>query len=131
MATLHVDPALSDMTTAQSLVGWGREWCVELLGDGAARIFVRTVQESSSKAAELHRATLFRRLDPRFTDLIGCVEGIRPELERLVDGARRSPPDKHNLFVTVQYDHLAWERVQYGRDRWVQRRCTTTLGPTL
>ena len=121
MATLQIESNLPDMTSAQSLAGWRRECCVELLGDGAARIFVRTVEESSFKAAELHRAILFHRLDPRFTDLSGCVETIRSELERLVDGARRSHPDKENLFATVQYDSSAWERVQYNLDRWTRR----------
>jgi hypothetical protein len=121
MATLQIDSDLPDMTMAQSLAGWRRECCVELLGDGAARIFVRAVEESSFKAAELHRAILFHRLDPRFTDLRGCIEAARPEFERLVDGARRCHPDKENLFVTVQYEHSAWERVRYGLDRWVRR----------
>ena len=121
MATLQIDSDLPDMTPAQSLAGWRRECCVKLLGDGAARIFVRTVEDSSLKAAELHRAILFHRLDPRFTDLNGCVEAIRPEFERLVDGARRTHPDKENLFIAVQYDQAAWERVQYGLDRWVRR----------
>ena len=121
MATLQIDSNLPDMTAAQSLAGWRRECCVELLGDGAARIFVRTVEVSSFKAAELHRAILFHRLDPRFTDLSGCVESVRPELEQLVDGARRSQPDKENLFAIVQYDRSAWGRVQYGVDRWARR----------
>ena len=121
MATLQIDADLPAMTTAQSLTGWRRECCVELLGDGAARIFVRTVEASSFKAAELQRAILFHRLDPRFIDLSGCVEAIRPDFERLVDGARRGHPDKENLFVTVQYEHSAWERVQNGLDRWARR----------
>lgn len=120
-AMLHVEPALPAITLAQSLTGWRRELCVELLGDGAARIFVRAVEHSSFKAAELQRAILFHRLDSRFADLAGCVEAVRPELERLATTARRAPPDKANLFVTLEYDRGAWERIEQGIDRWARR----------
>jgi hypothetical protein len=121
MATLHIDPNLPDITPAQSLTGWRREFFIELLGDGAARIFVRTVEQSSFKATELQRAILFHRLDPRFHDLPGCVEAMRPELERLADMARRTLPDKENLFAPVEYDRATWERVQHGVERWARR----------
>jgi len=121
MATLQIDPNLPEITPAQSLTGWRREFCIELLGDGGARIFVRTVEQSSFKATELQRAILFHRLDPRFTDLAGCVEAIQPDLRRLADTARRTRPDKENLFATVEYDRTAWERVQHGVDRWARR----------
>ena len=121
MATLQIDPVLPEITPAQSLVGWHREFCVELLGDGAARIFVRAVEKSSFKAAELKRAILFRRLDPRFTDLAGCIEALRLDVERLADTARRNRLAKENLFTTVEYDRTTWDHVQHGVDRWARR----------
>jgi hypothetical protein len=121
MATLQADPKLPDITPAQSLTGWRREFCVELLGEGGARIFVRAVEKSSFKAAELQRATLFHRLDSRIRDLEACLEAIRPDLDRLVDTARRTRPEKDNLFASVEYDRAAWERVQHGIDRWAKR----------
>jgi hypothetical protein len=121
MATLQVDPKLPDITPAQGLTGWRREICIELLGDGGARIFVRAVERSSFKAAELQRAILFHRLDSRFRNLEGCVEAIRPDLDRLIDTARRTRPEKENLFASVKFDHAVWERVQQGIDRWAKR----------
>jgi hypothetical protein len=118
---LQIDSSLPEITLAQSLVGWRREFCIELLGDGAARIFVRAVEQSSFKAAELQRAILFHRLDPRFADLTGCIDGVKPNLERLADTARRTRPDKEHLFATVEYDRTTWERVQHGIDRWARR----------
>jgi hypothetical protein len=90
MNTLQIEPNLPEITPAQSLAGWRREFCIELLGDAGARIFVR-------------------------------VEAIRPELQRLADTAQRTRPDKDNLFATVAYDRIAWERVQHGIDRWARR----------
>lgn len=121
MATFQTDPNVPTITPAQSLAGWHRELCIELLGDGAARVFVRAVEESSFKATELRRALLFQRLDPRFTDLAGCTEAIQADLERLADTARRTHPTKDNLFATVEYDRTAWERVRHGIDRWARR----------
>jgi hypothetical protein len=121
MATLRIDTDLPQITAEQSLTGWHREFCIELLGDGGARIFVRPVERSSFKAAELQRAILFHRLDPRFNDLAVCIEAIRPDLERLADTARRVRPDKANLFATVEYERGTWERVQQGVDRWARR----------
>jgi hypothetical protein len=118
MATLQVDPNLPEMTPAQSLTGWRREFCVELLGDGGARIFVRAVEKGSFKATELQRAILFHRLDSRFRDVEGCIAATRPDLDRLVDATRRVRPSRENLFATVEYDRVAWERVQQGLDRW-------------
>lgn len=120
-ATLQLDPELPEIDAMRSLNGWRREFCVELLGDGGARIFVRAVRQSSFKATELQRAVLFHRLDPRFTDLAGCVEALQPELEQLADTARRSVPGKANLFVTVAYDRGAWERVEQSVERWTRR----------
>ena len=121
MAALQIAPDVPELTSAQSLVGWRREFCVELLGDGDARIFVRAVEKSSFKAAELQRAILFHRLDSRFSDLPGCVEAIRGELEQLANAARRTRPAKDNLFAAVEYDRTVWERVQQGIDRWSRR----------
>lgn len=121
MATIHIEPDFSQITPAQSLTGWHREFCVELLGDGAARIFVRTVEESSFKATELQRGVLFQRLDARFTDLVGFIDFIKADLEHLVDTARRMHPGKDNLFATVEYDRTAWDRVQQRLHRWARR----------
>ena len=121
MATLQIEPNFPQITPAQSLTGWRLEFCVQLLGEGAVRIFVRAVEASSFKAAELRRAILFQRLDARFTDLAGCVDAMRADLGRLADTARLTRPDKDNLFATVEYDRTAWERVQSGVDRWARR----------
>lgn len=75
----------------------------------------------SFKAAELQRAILFHRLDSRVRDLEGCVQSIRPDLDRLIDTARRTRPDKENLFALLEYDRTAWERVHQGIDRWAKR----------
>jgi len=121
MATLQIDPDVPTVTPAQSLSGWRRELCIELQGEGVARIFVRSAQESSFKAAELQRAVLFHRLDSRFTDLMGCVRALQPDLDRLVDTALRTKPDRDSLFATVTYDRTVWDRVQQGIDRWARR----------
>ena len=121
MATLQIEPKLPELTPAQGLSGLRREFCVELLGDGGARVFVRSVETSSFKAAQLQRAILFHRLDSRFTDLAGCVDAVRADLERLADTARRTRPTRENLFVAVEYEHATWERVQQGVDRWARR----------
>jgi hypothetical protein len=121
MATLHIDPDFPVMTPELSLTGWRREFCVELQGDGAARIFVRAVETASLKADELHRAALFHRLENRFSDLTGCVEALRPGLERLAESAQRVRPSKDNLFAAVTYDKAAWESITKDLDRWARR----------
>lgn len=121
MASLQIEPDMPAITPEMSLTGWRREFCIELRGEGAARIYVRAVERSSQKAAELARATLFHRLEPRFADLAGCVEALRPDLERLADSARRVSPSAENLFAAVTYDKPAWERVQAGLERWARR----------
>ena len=121
MATLHIDPDLPVITPDLSLTGWRREFCFELQGDGAARIFVRAVETGSLKADELRRATLFHRLLPRFSDLAGCVDALRPDLDRLADSARRVQPGKDNLFAAVTYDKAAWEGITKELDRWARR----------
>jgi hypothetical protein len=121
MATLQVEPELPQITPAQSLDGWRREFCIELLGDGAGRVFVRALPQGSLKATELKRGILFHRLGPRFSDLAGCVEALRADLERLAEGAKRIAPDKEHLFAAVSYDRITWERVEHGLDRWARR----------
>ena len=121
MATLHIDPDFPVLTPEFSLTGWRREFCVELQGEGAARIFVRAVETASLKADELRRAVLFHRLLPRFSDLAGCVEALRPHLERLAESARRAQPSKDNLFAAVTYDKAAWEGITKELDRWARR----------
>ena len=121
MATLQVEPSLPELTQTHSLEGWRREFCIELLGDGAARIFVRTVETGSLKANELKRAIQFHRLDPRLTDLSGCIEAMKQDLSLLADSARRTTPNKDNLFAAVSYDRAAWLRVQHSIDRWIRR----------
>lgn len=121
MATLQVETDLPQLTAAESLSGWRREFCIELLGEGQARIFVRAVEKSSYRAPELQRGILFQWLDPRFTDLAGCVNALRHDLERLADSAKRLRPSRDNLFRAVEYDSAAWEQVQHGVDLWARR----------
>lgn len=121
VASLQLEPAIPPITLSQSLTGWHREFCVELLGDGGARIFARAVQRSSFRASELQRAILFHRLDVRFSDLAGCVAALQADLERLASTARRAVPSKENLFITLDYDRNAWDRVEQGVDRWARR----------
>ena len=123
-ALLQVDADIPELTPARSLNGWQREFCVELRGEEGARIFVRAVQRSSFKAAELQQAILFHRLDPRFRNLAGCVDALQVDLQRLAVTARRAAPSKANLFITLEYDRAAWDRVEQGVDRW-SRRCMT------
>lgn len=122
MATLQIDiDSATPLSPEESLSGWRRELCVELLGDGAARIFVRAVEMPSSKAAELQRGILFHRVDPRLTGWSQCIDAVRPDLERLVDSARRTEATQANLYSAVSYDRSAWERVEQGIDRWSRR----------
>ena len=121
MASLQVDPAAPVLTSAQSLTGWRREFCVELLGDGAARIFLRAVETPSMKADELRQAVLFQRVGAGFDDLEGCVAATREPLEDLARTAVRQKPSKDNLFVAVVYDRGAGDRVVKGIERWQRR----------
>ena len=120
-ALLQVDADVPPLSPTQSLNGWHREFCVELLGEDGARVFVRTVRQSSFKASELQRGILFHRMDPRFTNLPGCVAALHSELKRLAATARRAAPSKENLFITLDYRRDAWERVEEGIDRWARR----------
>jgi hypothetical protein len=121
MANLEIEPDLPVTQPTQGLTGWHRECCVELLGDGGARVFVRAVATASFKATELQRAILLHRLNQRFNDLTGCAAAIRSDLERLADSAQRVRANSENLFRTVEYDRIAWERVYRGIDRWARR----------
>ena len=118
---LQIDPAAPALTSAQSLTGWRREFCVELLGEGSARIFLRAVDSPSMKADELRQAILFQRLGAGFDDLEGCVAAMREPLEELARSAVRQKPSKDNLFVAVVYDRGAWDRVVKGIDLWQRR----------
>jgi hypothetical protein len=121
MANLQIELDLPEITPAQSLAGWHREFCVQVLGEGTARVFVRAVGTVSSKAQELRQGILFQRLGPRFSDLVSCIDALRLDLERFVLTARRVEPTSANLFRVVEYDRAAWERVQHGLERWGRR----------
>jgi len=121
MASLQIESQLPVLAPELALTGWRREFCVELLGEGTVRVFVRALETASLKADELRRAVLFHRLEPRFADLPECVAALRPELERLAESARRVQPGKDNLFAAVTYDKAAWERVTQALDRWARR----------
>jgi hypothetical protein len=122
MANLEVDSARPALTAAQTLTGWRREFCVELLGEGRARIFLRAVESPSMKADELRKAVLFHRVGAGFDDLDGCVAAVREPLEQLARTAVRQQPGKDNLFAAVTWDRGAWDRVVQGVEQWQRRR---------
>jgi len=126
MANLQVDPARPALTSEQTLTGWRREFCVELLGEGAARVFLRAVETPSMKADELRHAVLFHRVGSAFDDLDGCVAATREPLEQLARTAVRQTPSKDNLFAAVTYDRGAWDRVVQSVEHW-QRRPRSAL----
>lgn len=121
MANLQVDPAVPVLTPAQSLTGWRRELCVQLLGENEARIYLRAVETPSMKADELRQAVLFHRVGAAFVDMEGCVAAVREPLDHLARTAVRQKPSKDNLFAAVTYDRGAWERVVQGIERWQRR----------
>jgi hypothetical protein len=121
MANLQVDPARPALTSEQTLTGWRREFCVELLGEGEARDFLRAVETPSMKADELRHAILFHRVGSAFDDLDGCVAATREPLEQLARTAVRQTPSKDNLFAAVTYDRGAWDRVLQGVELWQRR----------
>ena len=82
---LQIDEARPALTSEQTLTGWRREFCVEILGEGQARIFLRAVESPSLKAAELRRAILFHRVD----NLFAAVTYDRRAWERVVNGVER------------------------------------------
>ncbi|MBL8276778.1 MAG: hypothetical protein JNL93_08780 [Pelomonas sp.] len=118
---LQIDDTPATLTPAQTLTGWHREFCVELLGDGQARIFLRVVETASLKATELHRGVLFHRVGAGFGDLPGCVEAAREPLEQLTRSAVRQQPSKDNLFAAITYDRSAWDRATSAVDGWQRR----------
>ena len=126
MANLQVDAARPALTSEQTLTGWRRELCVELLGDGQARIFLRAVESPSMKADELRQAILFHRVGAAFDDLEGCVAATREPLEQLARTAARQKPTKDNLFAAVTFDRGAWERVVQGVEHWQRRPRSVT-----
>jgi hypothetical protein len=121
MAHLQVDPARPALTAEQTLTGWRREFCIELLGEGQARIFLRAVESPSMKADELRQAILFHRVGAAFDDLDGCIAAVREPLEQLARTAVRQQPSKDNLFAAVTYDRGAWDRVVQGVEHWQRR----------
>ncbi|MFG6465803.1 hypothetical protein [Roseateles sp. BYS87W] len=130
---LHLDPQLPELTPAQALTGWRRELCIELLGDGRARVFMRLLHAPSHKAAELQHGVLFHRVGAGFQDLPGCMEAAGDALRRLVASAQRQLPCRENLFVAVIHDAQAWEAVTDAVDRWQRRphAMATLRAPTL
>ena len=118
---IQVDSARPTLTSQQTLTGWRREFCVELLGNAQARIFLRAVEFPSMKADELRQATLFHRVGAAFDDLEGCVAAVREPLEQLARAAVRQMPSKDNLFAAVTYDRGAWDRVVQGVENWQRR----------
>ncbi|MDR7296861.1 hypothetical protein J2X16_002208 [Pelomonas aquatica] len=119
--TLQIEEAQTTLTSAQMLTGWRREFCVELLGEARARIFLRAVESPSRKAAELHRGVLFHEVSSAFADLPGCAAAASEPLELLASTATRQQPSKDNLFAAVTYDRSAWESVVSAVDRWQRR----------
>lgn len=119
--SLHIDDHQISLTSEQTLTGWRREFCVELLGDGQARVFLRAVEAASLKATELKRGVLFHRVSSSFSDLTGCAAAAREPLERLASTAARQQPSKDNLFAAVTYDRNAWEAVISAVESWQRR----------
>lgn len=124
--TLHIDDNQPNLTAEQALTGWRREFCVELLGDGQARIFLRAGEAASLKATELRRGVLFHRVSTTFADLAGCVASAREALEALARSAVRQQPSQDNLFAAVTYDRQAWEKVVTAVEQW-QRQAPVNL----
>ena len=120
--TLQIIETPVTLTVEQSLTGWRREFCVELLGDGQARVFLRALAAASLKATELQRALLFHRVAAEFADLPGCVAAAREPLERLAGSAIRQVPAQDNLFAAVSYDRAAWDAVVDAVERWPRRQ---------
>ncbi len=123
--TLQIDDNYPALTSEQTLTGWRRELCVELLGEGQARVFMRAVAAPSLKATELKRAVLFHRVHSNFADLGGCVTAAQDAFEKLARSAVRQQPGPDNLFATVTYDRSAWDAVVDVAERW-QRRLHST-----
>lgn len=119
--SLEIDDAQPTLTSEQNLTGWRREFCVELLGEGRARIFLRALEAASLKATELKRGILFHRVNSAFDDLPGCVAAAREPLEQLARTAVRQQPSQDNLFAAVTYDRASWDQVVSAVERWQRR----------
>jgi hypothetical protein len=119
--TIHFEENPPTLTAEQALTGWRREFCVELLGEGQARVFLRLVESASLKATELHRGVLFHRVGSWFDDPAGCIAAARLSLETLARSAVKQQPTKDNLFAAVTYDRRAWENVVSDVDKWQRR----------
>lgn len=126
--SLHIDETDTPLSTEQSLMGWRREFCVELLGDGQGRVFLRAVEAPSLKATDLQRGVLFHRVSTGFADVAGCVAAARDPLERLVGTAVRQQPSKENLFAAVTYDRGLWDQVTGAVDQWQRRPPASNRG---
>lgn len=118
---LQIESQLPALTADLALTGWRREFCVDLLGDGRARIFTRTMVSPTHKMAELQHGVLFHRIGAGFQDLRSCVQAAAAPLRVLVASAVRQQPCRDNLFLAVTYDHRAWELVTEALDRWQRR----------
>jgi len=118
---LQIDSQLPALTQDQALTGWRREFCIELLGAGQARIFMRLVLTPSHKAAELQNGVLFHRVGAAFGDLTNFLQLAAEPMRLLVGSASRQQPCRNNLFSAVVYDHRAWERVMDALDQWQRR----------
>lgn len=125
---LHIESQMPALTPDQALTGWRREFCVELLGDGRARIFTRRVISPSHKAAQLQHGVLFHRVGAAFRDLRSCVQAAAGPLKQLVASAVRQQPCRDNLFSAVVYDQQAWERVMEALDHWQRRPHAASRG---
>ena len=127
--TLLIEETPPTLSSEQTLMGWRREFCVELLGDGQARIFLRATETPSLKATELRRGILFHRVGSAFADLTGCVAAARQPLDQLAGTAVRQQPSVDNLFAAVTYQPSAWEAVVNAVESW-QRRPPASTRPT-
>jgi len=119
--SIDIDDHPAPLTAEQTLTGWRRELCVELLGEGRARVFLRAVERPSLKATELHRGLLFHRVSSMFADLQGCVAAARGPLENLAASVVRQQPSQDNLFAALTYDRQAWEAVVDAIEQWQRR----------
>jgi hypothetical protein len=126
--TLLIEETPPTLSTEQTLMGWRREFCVELMGEGKARIFLRATEKPSLKATELRQGILFHRVGTTFADLAGCVATAREPLEQLASTAVRQQPSVDNLFTPVTYQPSAWEAAVTAIENW-QRRAPATTRP--
>ncbi|NCT82729.1 MAG: hypothetical protein GXC94_06270 [Comamonadaceae bacterium] len=126
--TLQIDETPTPLTAEQILTGWRREFCVELLGDGQARVFLRAVEQPSLKATELRRGLLFHRVSSAFGDLKGCVDAAAEALERLARSAVKQRPEPENLFANLSYDRTAWEQAVDTIEAWQRRPRAAAAG---